>query len=483
MMKNIIETETKNRFVQYLTNKQNSAETEINISQLINEKVLKQHDKKSIKCLFELILSNQIELGKNKRFPYDFNIKLANNEKKNKEVSLSRCIELFDFYYEEISRQVDWSDFEKMTSYVFSKYAICQEIAKTKLSSPEIKILFKTIHGFLGGQHPVFLNDMQLKVEELIDCSLMLVDEQNPLIEHDLIRVQLDQDGVSIRTTITKKTLSIIGNLNPDANSHIPSTVKDTMFEVINCGDLEEVNLQYSESIHSVFNDFCALSQKIAKDEKLTMLLHGDPGTGKTEFAKQVAKNVNGKLYQLNFPHIQSKWIGETEKNIRRVFNAYQDAWQKSKSPIILLINEADGLMNKRVTVNTSNDSFANQAQTELLEQLENFEGILIATTNLLRNIDGAFHRRFLFKTEIHAPEVNIRNSYLKRSVIYPLLNASQIALINNTPYTIAEMKNIEQKIQLIQRIRKLSSKDIDTLFVHEGLVKNTTKAIGYDRN
>jgi ATP-dependent 26S proteasome regulatory subunit len=482
-MKNKIETETKNMLVQYLTNKQNSAETEINISQLISEKVLKQHDKKSIKCLFELILSNQIELGKNKRFPYDFNIKLVNSEVKFKELSISMCIQLFDLYSKEISNKVDWTDFEKMTSNVFAKYAICQEIAKLKLSSPEIKILFKTIHGFLVGQHPVFLNDMQLKVEELIDCSLMLVDEHNPLIEHDLIRVQLDQDGVSIRTSITKKTLSIIGNLTPDANSHISSHAKDTMFEVINCGDIEEVNLQYSESIHSVFNDFCALSQKIAKDENLTMLLHGDPGTGKTEFAKQVAKNVNGKLYQLNFPHIQSKWIGETEKNIRRVFNAYQDAWQKSDVPIILLINEADGLMNKRVTVNTSNDSFANQSQTELLEQLEKFKGILIATTNLLRNIDGAFHRRFLFKTEIHAPEVKASTSYLETSSMYHLLNREQIELLTNRAFTIAELKNIEQKIELIQRIRLLTPKDLDALFVSGGMLNNASKAIGYERN
>lgn len=482
-MKNIIETETKNMFVQYLTNKQNSAETEINISQLINEKVLKQHDKKSIKCLFELILSNQIELGKNKRFPYDFNIKLANNEKKNKEVSISTCIELFDLYSKEISNKVVWSDFEKVTSNVFSEYRIFIEITKLKLSIPEIKLLFKTISGFLMGQHPVFLNDVHLNVKELIDLSLLLIDEKNPLIEHDLIRVQVDQDGVSIRTSITKKTLSIIGNLTPNTKLHIPSMIKDTLIEIIKCDDIEEVNLHYSDTINSTFHDFCALSEKISKDENLSMLLHGDPGTGKTEFAKQVAKNVNGTLYQLNFPHIQSKWIGETEKNIRRVFNAYQDAWQKSKSPIILLINEADGLMNKRVTVNTSNDSFANQVQTELLEQLEKFKGVIIATTNLLRNIDSAFHRRFLFKCEIHAPEVNIRNSYLKRSVIYPLLNASQIAILDNTPFTIAEMKNMEQKIQLIQRIRKLSAADIDTLLVHEGLIKNTSKAIGYDRN
>jgi SpoVK/Ycf46/Vps4 family AAA+-type ATPase len=139
--------------------------------------------------------------------------------------------------------------------------------------------------------------------------------------------------------------------------------------------------------------------------------------------------------------------------------------------------------MNKRVSVNTSNDAFANQAQTELLEQLEKFDGILIATTNLLGNIDTAFHRRFLFKTEIHAPDEMSRSNYLKSSAIYPLLNSSQIAMLNSISFTIADLKNMEQKIGLIQRIRLLSSKDLDALFISEGLIKNTSKAIGYAIN
>ena len=482
-MKNKVETEPKNIFVQYLTTKQKTLQSEITFSQLINDKILNQNDQKSIKCLFELILSNEIELAKFSRFPYVFTIRLANSKLKSKDLSISNCIELFELYTKEISNTIDWLDFEKITDSVFSEYGICKEIEKLKLPTPEIKILFKTINGFLMGQHPVFLNDMQLRAEELIHFSLLLSDENNKLIEQDLIRLQIDQDGVSIRTTITKKTLSLIGNLKPNMELIIPSTTKDTLFEIIKGDNLERVNLQYTTEIDATFTDFCSLSNKINKNENLSILLYGAPGTGKTEFAKQVAKNVNGTLYQLNFPHIQSKWIGETEKNIRRVFNLYREAWQKSKEPIILLINEADGLMNKRVSVNTSNDAFANQAQTELLEQLEKFDGILIATTNLLGNIDAAFHRRFLFKTEIHAPDVTSRTNFLKNSTIYHLLNTEQIALLNSISFTIADLKNMEQKIGLIQRIRLLSSKDLDALFISEGLIKNTSKAIGYAIN
>ena len=482
-MKNKVETEPKNIFVQYLTTKQKTLQSEITFSQLINDKILNQNDQKSIKCLFELILSNEIELAKFSRFPYDFTIRLANSKLKSKDLSISYCIELFELYTKEISNTIDWLDFEKITDSVFSEYGICKEIEKLKLPTPEIKILFKTINGFLMGQHPVFLNDMQLRAEELIHFSLLLSDENNKLIEQDLIRLQIDQDGVSIRTSITKKTLSLIGNLKPNMELIIPSTTKDTLFEIIKGDNLERVNLQYTTEIDATFTDFCSLSKNISKNENLSILLYGAPGTGKTEFAKQVAKNVNGTLYQLNFPHIQSKWIGETEKNIRRVFNLYREAWQKSKEPIILLINEADGLMNKRVSVNTSNDAFANQAQTELLEQLEKFDGILIATTNLLGNIDAAFHRRFLFKTEIHAPDVTSRTNFLKNSTIYHLLNTEQIALLNSISFTIADLKNMEQKIGLIQRIRLLSSKDLDALFISEGLIKNTSKAIGYAIN
>lgn len=475
-----MESKSKNSFVKYLMDRQKIANEEINVCELIDDQLLNLEDKKSIKSFFELILTNQIELAKNKRFPYNYTVKLARNNGKDKEVGILKCIELFNLYAKEISATINWNDFENITGKIFNGYGISKEIKKLKLTTPEIKVLFKTINGFLMGQHPVFLNDMQLNPEELIHTSLLLTDEQNPLIEHDLIRLQIDQDGVSIRTTITKKTLSLIGNLTPNTKFQTPSTTKETLFEIIKCDELEQVTLQYASATNSTFTDFCALSNKINKDENLSILLFGDPGTGKTEFAKQVTKNVNGTLYQLNFPQIQSKWIGETEKNIRRVFNAYQDAWQKSKVPIILLINEADGLMNRRVSINTSNDAFANQAQTELLEQLEKFNGILIATTNLLQNIDNAFHRRFLYKTEIHAPDSLVRTSYLMISSIYHLLNPLQIELLNNSVCTIAEIKNLERKLELIQRIRTISSQDIDVLFENEGILKNRKEAIGY---
>jgi len=478
-MKNQLENVQTNDIAKFLEGNGN----EISFGQLLDSKLLKLSDTKAIQLFFDMVNSNQIELVKSRRFPYDHALKLATPFKPSqlKIVRISKCIELYDLFSIVLLSKSSWSTFEKLTRNVFSELGICQEIKKLRLPSAEIRILFKTINGFLNGQHPLCLNDMQLKAEEMIAFSLLLSNDKNKLIDQDLIRVQVDQDGVSVRTTITKKTLSLIGNVSNYSASLKNEPVKDSLFEITYGRSIDDITLHYSDSIDSIFNDFSELSKKISKNENLSLLLHGAPGTGKTAFAQQVVKRVNGTLYQLNFSQIQSKWVGETEKNIRRVFNAYHEAWEKSTEPIILLINEADGLMNKRVTVNTSNDSFANQAQTELLEQLEKFNGILIATTNLLRNMDSAFHRRFLFKTEIHAPDILGRTNYLKNSAIYHLLDADQIETLNQSCLTIAELKNLEQKINMIQRIRTISTQDIDNLLVNEVMSKNTSKAIGYD--
>ena len=105
---------------------------------------------------------------------------------------------------------------------------------------------------------------------------------------------------------------------------------------------------------------------------------------------------------------------------------------------------------------------------------------ILIATTNLLNNIDNAFRRRFLYITEVVKPNNNVRNSYLRSSAIYSLLSVNQIFKLENASWTIAEIKNIERKINLIQRVRKLSQNDLEQLLSSEGILKVRRPQIGY---
>jgi SpoVK/Ycf46/Vps4 family AAA+-type ATPase len=133
----------------------------------------------------------------------------------------------------------------------------------------------------------------------------------------------------------------------------------------------------------------------------ITALLHGSPGTGKTETVFQVAKDTNREIMKVDISQSKSMWFGESEKIIKRIFTDYKAYAKESERMPILLFNEADAIISKRKENSTSNVSQTENAiQNIILEELENFEGIFFATTNLAKNLDSAFERRFLFKIE-----------------------------------------------------------------------------------
>lgn len=118
-------------------------------------------------------------------------------------------------------------------------------------------------------------------------------------------------------------------------------------------------------------------------------LFYGPPGTGKTLAATLIGKKNNMDVYRVDLSMIVSKYIGETEKNLAKVFDLAENRnW-------ILFFDEADALFGKRTSANTSNDRHANQEVAYLLQRIEDFPGTVILATNLRSNIDEAFSRRF----------------------------------------------------------------------------------------
>jgi hypothetical protein len=141
----------------------------------------------------------------------------------------------------------------------------------------------------------------------------------------------------------------------------------------------------------------------------LTILLHGYPGTGKTETVLQLARQSGRSLYQVDVSQVRDKYVGESEKRLKEIFNTYRKLCKSEELKPILFFNEADALIGKRINVTTSVDSMHNIMQNILLEELEKFEGIFMATTNLLHNMDDAFDRRFLFKIKFMKPNSEMR--------------------------------------------------------------------------
>jgi len=139
-------------------------------------------------------------------------------------------------------------------------------------------------------------------------------------------------------------------------------------------------------------------------------LFYGGPGTGKTETVLQLAKRTGRNIMQIDISQMRSKWVGESERNIKGVFDQYRHAVSKCKVAPILFFNEADAVLNVRsVGARDAVDKMENSIQNIILEELERLDGIFIATTNLARNLDPAFERRFLFKVHFHKPSVEAR--------------------------------------------------------------------------
>ncbi len=137
----------------------------------------------------------------------------------------------------------------------------------------------------------------------------------------------------------------------------------------------------------------------------LLMLFYGPSGTGKTFAAGAIADALGKKLIATDMSRIQSRWVGDSEKNVRRMFTIFERIVRRVENPPVLLLNEADQFLTRRIgETDTSVDVMYNTLQNLFLEAFERMRGILIATTNLAGNLDTAFSRRFHLKLEFPVP-------------------------------------------------------------------------------
>jgi MoxR-like ATPase len=130
----------------------------------------------------------------------------------------------------------------------------------------------------------------------------------------------------------------------------------------------------------------------------LTALFSGPPGTGKTMLAGLIAKELDLDLYKVDLAQVVSKWVGETEKQLAKVFD------QAERAHAVLLFDEADSLFAKRTEVKTSNDRYGNLAVNYLLQRLETYEGVAVLTTNKDAQLDDALQRRLTLHLRLEIP-------------------------------------------------------------------------------
>lgn len=155
---------------------------------------------------------------------------------------------------------------------------------------------------------------------------------------------------------------------------------------------------------NKVYQDW-GFAQRFSYGTGTNMMFTGPPGTGKTMLAQVIAKDLQMELYRIDLSAVVSKYIGETEKNLAKIF---ADA---ENSGVILFFDEVDALFGKRGETSSANDKYANMETAYLLQKIENYDGVIIMATNYLGNIDEAFMRRIHFIFTIPFPEIHLRKT------------------------------------------------------------------------
>ena len=263
---------------------------------------------------------------------------------------------------------------------------------------------------------------------------------------------------------------------------------------IIHSDNIQAKSLFYNEKekeqinrLTSVLNEhsFKKVQERLSDSGMRTgfaCLFSGSAGTGKSETVYQIARRTGRDILMVDIAESKSMWFGESEKIIKSIFSRYKEYVEESEVTPILLFNEADAIFGKRKDVSSSAVAQTENAiQNIILQEIENLNGILIATTNLVNNFDKAFERRFIFKIEFKKPEHAVRQ-LIWQSMIPALSNEDAKTLSTRFDFSGGQIENISRK-RTIEFVLSGIEPSLDKiiLFCQEELLEgDNTSRIGF---
>jgi hypothetical protein len=338
----------------------------------------------------------------------------------------------------------------------------CARVLSVHLDDDDTILLVAACHLFVEndddniGYHDIcFLYDGDDDCDCLSDCMRDNLKSEDfslfacKLLQHNNDDGFICEDSFRVSNRAKKELLSEI------------KTLRGSNKKVMKWEKIKEKKLFYNDKDRASIDELTGLLQednyKKVVDRLNTEGMHkgfaclfsGYPGTGKTETAYQIARATGRDLMAVDIAETKSMWYGESEKKIKELFDDYRQAVEDCDKAPILLFNEADAIISSRKSTagspNAEIDETENRIQNIILQEIENLDGILIATTNLTGNMDKAFERRFLYKIEFEKPTFDARKS-IWLSMIAGLPDSDAGELADSFNMTGGQIENVARK-------------------------------------
>ena len=284
-------------------------------------------------------------------------------------------------------------------------------------------------------------------------CKSELRGHTSELFDHNLIE-NVNEDGMA-RSDCFKLTEHAKSDVLSELNLNIKAKSSESL---IKFDSFPEKKLIYNPSERSQITElssilsadrFCEIQSRLRNAGMRTgfcSLFYGSPGTGKTETVYQIARATGRDILRVDVDKIKSCWVGESEQNMKKMFDRYRNICKDSSLAPILLFNEADAILGVRLEGATrAVDKMENSIQNIILQEMESLEGIMIATTNLTGNLDKAFERRFLYKIQFNRPTADAR-ARIWQAMLPSLTGNDAQTLASRFDLSGGEIENITRK-------------------------------------
>ena len=400
--------------------------------------------------------------------------------------------------------------FEDLDDDAISPHALCEELQQLFEDNPQVGFVKHLKEYYLDDDDEMMVaffahrlvnrddDDIRFSdIEDLYDSRADFTNAKSKLRsgEHKLQTKKLIEykcvDGLA---DVTKYKLTDAAKRELLAEMKINAT-EEKLANMLDASKLTEKQLFFPKDIQRQVEELGSFLQpenyqKIQERMKekgfrygFACLFYGSPGTGKTETVYQLAKKTGRNIMVVDVPQLKSMWVGQSEKNVKALFDRYREQVKKAKLTPILLFNEADAIIGKRKNgAENAVDKMENSLQNIILQEMEQLDGIMIATTNLQQNMDKAFERRFLYKIKFDKPTEEARAS-IWHSMIPDLSDLAIHALASKYDFSGGQIENIARHYAIDTILHGQAEDVLPMLIRHcdnERLDEKNMKKIGF---